>query len=130
MWSINQNANVALNSREARTLFCGAALATAIQGAYANPADEGLLLPATHASNAVTTAVAESNHTVVFVDRRVEDAEALLNNLAVGTELVYLDETEEGLQQIASVLKNRSNVGSLQIISHGEAGALLLGKKL
>ncbi len=46
---------------------------------------------------------------------------------AAGSEVVVLDGTGNGLQQIVSHLANRSNLHAIQIFSHGSAGQLTLG---
>ena len=65
--------------------------------------------------------------TVVFVDSRVKDAADLLKDVAPGTQVVQLDATRDGLQQIADYLDQHQGVSSVQIIAHGNAGDLWLG---
>ena len=64
---------------------------------------------------------------VLFVDSRVKDADALLVNVAPGTQVVRLDATQDGLQQIAAYLDQHQGMSSVQIIAHGNAGDLWLG---
>jgi hypothetical protein len=71
--------------------------------------------------------VAVPGQSVVFVDSRVKDADALLQGIAPGTQVVKLDATKDGLQQIADYLDQHHGVSSVQIIAHGNAGDLWLG---
>ncbi|EXF91605.1 hypothetical protein HK44_017335 [Pseudomonas fluorescens HK44] len=65
--------------------------------------------------------------TVVFVDARVKDADSLLKGVAPGTQVVQLDASKDGLQQIADYLGQHQGISSVQIIAHGNAGDLWLG---
>ncbi|SED50664.1 protein of unknown function [Pseudomonas migulae] len=71
--------------------------------------------------------VAVPGQSVVFVDSRVKDASSLLNGVAPGTQVVQLDATKDGLQQIADYLDTHQGISSVQIIAHGNAGDLWLG---
>ena len=70
---------------------------------------------------------AVAGQTVVFVDSRVKDFSSLLTGVAPGTQVVELDATKDGLQQIADYLDQHQGVSSVQIIAHGNAGDLWLG---
>ncbi|WP_428984982.1 Ig-like domain-containing protein [Pseudomonas koreensis] len=71
--------------------------------------------------------VAVPGQSVVFVDSRVKDADSLLKGIAPGTQVVKLDASKDGLQQIADYLGQHHGVSSVQIIAHGNAGDLWLG---
>ncbi|WP_244905632.1 Ig-like domain-containing protein [Pseudomonas moraviensis] len=71
--------------------------------------------------------VAVPGQSVVFVDARVKDADSLLKGVAPGAQVVKLDASKDGLQQIADYLDQHSGVSSVQIIAHGNAGDLWLG---
>ncbi|OPA94822.1 glycosyl hydrolase [Pseudomonas fluorescens] len=71
--------------------------------------------------------VAVAGQTVVFVDARVKDSASLLQGVAPGTQVVQLDGSKDGLQQIADYLDTHQGVSSVQIIAHGNAGDLWLG---
>ncbi|MBJ2182473.1 DUF4347 domain-containing protein [Pseudomonas veronii] len=71
--------------------------------------------------------VAVPGQSVVFVDARVKDSAELLNGVAPGTQVVQLDASKDGLQQIADYLGSHQGVSSVQIIAHGNAGDLWLG---
>ncbi|WRU65817.1 Ig-like domain-containing protein [Pseudomonas veronii] len=130
-------------SLEPRMLFDGAVAATVADAAQADShatADAAAKAPTTteHAatgseshpqSDAPTTPapVAVPGQSVVFVDARVKDSAELLNGVAPGTQVVQLDASKDGLQQIADYLGSHQGVSSVQIIAHGNAGDLWLG---
>ncbi|MGU9859262.1 Ig-like domain-containing protein [Pseudomonas sp. LF245] len=124
-------------------LFDGAVAATVADVAqadsHATAADAAAKAPTTeHAGTGsethaqtdapVTPApVAVPGETVVFVDARVKDSAELLKGVAPGTQVVQLDASKDGLQQIADYLGSHQGVSSVQIIAHGNAGDLWLG---
>jgi VCBS repeat-containing protein len=64
---------------------------------------------------------------ILFIDSRVADSDVLLAGLDPAIEIVRLNNTESGLQQMANAVQGRSNIGSVHVISHGGPGSLLLG---
>ncbi|HSX90992.1 MAG TPA: DUF4347 domain-containing protein, partial [Pseudomonas sp.] len=64
---------------------------------------------------------------IVFVDTRVPDYQALLQSVSPNAEVVLLSTDRNGVQQIADALAGRSGIDAIHIISHGDAGVLLLG---
>ncbi|APC16612.1 glycosyl hydrolase [Pseudomonas frederiksbergensis] len=80
---------------------------------------------ATPAPAATPTAV--PGQSVVFVDSRIKDADSLLKGVAPGTQVVQLDATKDGLQQIADYLDTHHGVSTVEIIAHGNSGDLWLG---
>ncbi|MGD1918322.1 MAG: DUF4347 domain-containing protein, partial [Pleurocapsa sp.] len=67
------------------------------------------------------------NINLVIVDRSVVNYQDLIQDLEFGTEVIVLDSALDGVEQISEVLAARSNINSLQIISHGSSGSLQLG---
>jgi len=129
-------------SLEPRLLFDGAVAATVADTAAqadSHPAADAAKTPTadhpsvskdTHGQADATPAaspVAVPGQSVVFVDGRVKDADSLLKGVAPGTQVVKLDASKDGLQQIADYLDQHSGVSSVQIIAHGNAGDLWLG---
>ncbi|WP_460089431.1 DUF4347 domain-containing protein [Pseudomonas sp. S2_E02] len=131
-------------SLEPRMLFDGAVAATvadtaaqadnhaptAADAAKAPAADHPVASKDTHGQADATPAaspVAVPGQSVVFVDSRVKDADSLLQGIAPGTQVVKLDASKDGLQQIADFLDQHHGVSSVQIIAHGNAGDLWLG---
>ncbi len=129
-------------SLEPRMLFDGAVAATVADtaaqadshttadAAKTPTADQPVASKDTHGQADATPAaspVAVPGQSVVFVDSRVKDADSLLQGIAPGTQVVKLDATKDGLQQIADYLDQHQGVSSVQIIAHGNAGDLWLG---
>ncbi|WP_166217909.1 Ig-like domain-containing protein [Pseudomonas atagonensis] len=127
---------------EPRMLFDGAVAATVADTAAqadSHPTADAAKTPTadhpsvskdTHGQADATPAaspVAVPGQSVVFVDSRVKDADSLLKGVAPGTQVVKLDASKDGLQQIADYLDQHQGVSSVQIIAHGNAGDLWLG---
>ncbi len=127
---------------EPRMLFDGAVAATVADAAQADShatadaaakaqtAEHATASKDTHAQSdapATPTPVAVPGQTVVFVDARVKDSADLLKGVAPGTQVVQLDASKDGLQQIADYLGSHQGVSSVQIIAHGNSGDLWLG---
>jgi len=64
---------------------------------------------------------------VVFVFDDLPDWQTLAAAAPEGAEVVVLDGTKDGLDQIAAHLQGRSGIEALHILSHGEAGRVQLG---
>ncbi|MFA1818345.1 Ig-like domain-containing protein [Pseudomonas fluorescens] len=104
--------------------------ATADAAAKASTADHATASQDTHAQTdapATPAPVAVPGQAVVFVDARVKDAADLLKGVAPGTQVVQLDASKDGLQQIADYLGSHQGVSSVQIVAHGNSGDLWLG---
>ncbi|WP_426074981.1 Ig-like domain-containing protein [Janthinobacterium sp. DSP2-3-3] len=132
---------------ETRIVFDGAAAATladphdAAAGGLHQPAIAGKAIDAGRVSAeaarsaalaperapAETAARAAGPGTIVFVDASVSNPQALLAGLKPGVEVVMLDKNRDGVQQIADALKGRHDLDSIQIISEGSTGRVLLG---
>ena len=127
---------------EPRMLFDGAVAATVADTAAqadSHPTADAAKTPTadhpsvskdTHGQADATPAaspVAVPGQSVVFVDSRVKDADSLLKGVAPGAQVVKLDASKDGLQQIADYLSQHQGVSSVQIIAHGNAGDLWLG---
>ncbi len=65
--------------------------------------------------------------TVVFIDSRVNDLDLLVSQFEAGTEYKVLDTTHDGLLQIEESLAGKYDYSSIQIISHGSPGAIIIG---
>ncbi|MGH3996459.1 MAG: DUF4347 domain-containing protein, partial [Pseudonocardiaceae bacterium] len=64
---------------------------------------------------------------VVFVDTSVEDYRTLIAGIDPSAEVVLLDATQDGVEQIAEVLVGRSGIDAIHIVSHGSQAELRLG---
>jgi hypothetical protein len=65
---------------------------------------------------------------LIFIDSQVSDYQKLLAGLESGTDAYILDPVQDAVAQITQILLNYTGVSSLQIVSHGQSGALQLGK--
>ncbi|MCC3444734.1 MAG: DUF4347 domain-containing protein, partial [Microcoleus sp. PH2017_03_ELD_O_A] len=68
---------------------------------------------------------------LVFIDSGVEDYESIAAGVLPGQQVVILDSTKNGIQQITSEIENYAStngaIDSVHIISHGSSGSLQLG---
>lgn len=69
---------------------------------------------------------------VVFIDSRVADIQTLLNGLAPDEQAFVLNDTSDGLSQIATILKDNGLTGlsSISIVGHGAPGEIELGSSV
>lgn len=123
---------------EGRLLFDAAIGATGVDigvdalddvGFDADNDDSEFIDPAVSAilADALDFTTAAYSKTIVFVDAAVSDLSGFLNVDDPRLEFFLIDSNEDGIGQIADALAGRSDVESVHIISHGQAGALLLG---
>jgi hypothetical protein len=61
---------------------------------------------------------------LVFIDSAFEDAESLAAGTVPGAQAIILDPTQDGVEQISSVLASRTGIWSLHIVSHGSPVSL------
>jgi Ca2+-binding RTX toxin-like protein len=68
---------------------------------------------------------------LVFIDSAVEDKESIAARMLPGQQVVILDSTKNGIEQITSELEKYAStngaIDSVHIISHGNSGSLQLG---
>ncbi|MGQ9837615.1 MAG: DUF4347 domain-containing protein [Cyanobacteriota bacterium] len=69
----------------------------------------------------------DTRRELVFVDRSLPDLAVLLAGIAPEAEVILLDPSQDGIDQIAQVLQKRSGIQALHILSHGSAGSVELG---
>ena len=65
--------------------------------------------------------------TIVFIDQHVDNISELLATIDPKAEIILIDDRSSGLDQIAAHLAGRTDVGSIQIVSHGSEATLFLG---
>ncbi|MEG4582314.1 DUF4347 domain-containing protein, partial [Microcoleus sp. MON1_C5] len=63
---------------------------------------------------------------LVFIDSNVEDYQSLISGISPNAEVIILDETRDGIEQITEILGQRS-ITSLHIVSHGREAAVEIG---
>ncbi|MEO0985812.1 MAG: DUF4347 domain-containing protein [Cyanobacteria bacterium J06639_14] len=64
---------------------------------------------------------------IIFVDSGISDYQALIGGLQPGSQVHLLNSEEDGIDQISQVLSQYSDLDSVHIFSHGDAGSLQLG---
>ncbi|MCA9196662.1 MAG: DUF4347 domain-containing protein [Planctomycetales bacterium] len=64
---------------------------------------------------------------ILVIDANVESADLQAADIGTDTEVVMLNASESGIDQISRLLQQRTNVRSLQIISHGDSATIQLG---
>src|SRR4028118_2013376 len=65
--------------------------------------------------------------TLVFIDSNVEDYQSLMSGVSPNAEVIILDETLDGIEQITERLAIEENIEAIHIISHGSPGSVHLG---
>src|SRR4028118_2324080 len=65
--------------------------------------------------------------TLVFIDSNVEDYQSLISGVSPNAEVIILDETLGGIEQITEKLAIEQNIEAIHIISHGSPGSVQLG---
>ncbi|MBY0484095.1 DUF4347 domain-containing protein [Nitrosomonas sp.] len=66
-------------------------------------------------------------HRIVFIDSNVAEYQSLVSQLPTDAERIVLDANQDGVMQILAVLQDRVGLDSIDIISHGKPGTLMLG---
>jgi hypothetical protein len=69
-----------------------------------------------------------SESAIAFIDTQVENYQGLMASVKPGTEVVVLDGNKDAIDQITDILRDRSNIDSIHIVSHGAPGSLQLGE--
>src|SRR4028118_203569 len=64
---------------------------------------------------------------LVFLDSKVEDYQSLISDISPNAEVIILDETLNGIEQITARLAIKQNIEAIHIISHGSPGSVQLG---
>lgn len=78
-------------------------------------------------SDAVATSASYTRHEVVFIDTSLKDYQTLVDGIQPGVEIVLIDGSKDGLQQIADWASTHSGYDAIHIFSHGSEGQLNLG---
>ncbi len=68
----------------------------------------------------------ENNSNLVIIDGNLENYQTLVSGID-NAEVIILDPTQDGIEQITEVLTNYQQLDSIQILSHGDSGSLQLG---
>ncbi|MEB6587968.1 DUF4347 domain-containing protein [Pseudomonas asiatica] len=78
-------------------------------------------------ATADTRSTQSERHEVVFIDGQVANVDQLVAGLGSNAEVVILDPTKDGLQQMADYLKGRESLDAIHLLSHGAEGTVQLG---
>ena len=83
--------------------------------------------PAISGNQVVQKSDNTASASIVFIDSGVEQIESLIDGVVKDAQVVILDKSRDGVEQIAEVLAGRDKVGTVHIVSHGAPGCLYLG---
>jgi ELWxxDGT repeat protein len=83
--------------------------------------------PPGNAAELTNSPFKSQSRSLLFIDSAVPDAQTLVENLAVDTEVHVLRSDEDAITQITQSLFGQSGIATLQIISHGKPGGIQLG---
>jgi len=64
---------------------------------------------------------------IIIVDPTVQNYQQLVADIPTDTQVVVLDETRDGVEQITEILAGTSNLSAVHILSHGSQASLKLG---
>ena len=123
-------------SLEPRMLFDGAVAATVADNAASEPTDTAGQQAAhqddgsTDLAATPTSGTADQRQEVVFVDSNLRDYQQLVAGLPPGVEVVVLDGSRDGLQQMADYLDGRSGIDAIHVFGHGSLAQAHLGTAL
>ena len=64
---------------------------------------------------------------IVFIDTRVEDYQTLMEGIDPHADVILLDSTRDGVEQIAEILSERTDIDAIHLIAEGNEAELHLG---
>lgn len=67
-----------------------------------------------------------SLNSLVFIDPTIADYQSLISKVKTSN-VILLDSSRDGIEQITEALANKRNVTDIHLISHGQAGSVQLG---
>ncbi len=116
---------------EQRILLDGAAVDTAadvaVDALAEAPAENTAGSEESTSAAVAGVAPANDRREVIFIDAGVQDAADLVSEIGTTAEVVFLEQGEDGLQQIADYLDGMSDIDAVHVLSHGGEGTLALG---
>ncbi|MCZ0900860.1 DUF4347 domain-containing protein, partial [Microcoleus sp. HI-ES] len=62
------------------------------------------------------------------MDSNVENYQQLLRGVKSDTEVILLDKTRDGIEQIAEIAASRHSLNSIQIVAHGASASVEIGR--
>ncbi|MEG4851903.1 DUF4347 domain-containing protein, partial [Microcoleus sp. B5-D4] len=69
-----------------------------------------------------------SRKNLAIVDSKVENYQEFLRGVKSGTEVILLDRTRDGIEQIAQIAASRHSLNSIQIVAHGASASVEIGR--
>jgi len=75
----------------------------------------------------VDSAAGSTLNEIIFIDSSIENYQTLLQGIGPSIEVVILDATRDGVEQIAEVLAGRTDIDAIHIIAHGGIGEMKIG---
>ncbi len=69
----------------------------------------------------------QNKYEVVIIDSGVKKSELLLKGLRREADIFHLMHDEDGIENIYEIIKEKKNISTLHIVSHGENGIVHLG---
>ena len=121
---------------EPRMLFDGAGLASAVDIGGDSQFKESAVkttvdIWADAARDASATYTANQlPSTLLVIDQSVNNWQTLAQGAGANVQVLVLDRGSDGLAQIAAAVTNRTDLSSIQIISHGSDGLVTLGNRV
>ena len=86
-----------------------------------------MLLDGTALASQFRAEVDQAGTEVVFIENNITNYELIVAAIPASNEVHILDQSGNGLKQIAAILNNRNDISGLHIISHGSQAELSLG---
>ncbi|MBW4491934.1 MAG: DUF4347 domain-containing protein [Oscillatoria princeps RMCB-10] len=83
--------------------------------------------PSPWGSGEQTRDLAEGTKEILFIDTGIADWKTLAAGANPGVEVIILDPTRDGVDQISAALSRRRGICSVHIVSHGSPGSIDLG---
>ncbi|MEG4217614.1 DUF4347 domain-containing protein, partial [Microcoleus sp. Pol14C6] len=68
-----------------------------------------------------------SRNNLAIVDSKVENYQEFLWGVKSDTEVILLDRTRDGIEQIAEIAASRHSLNSIQIVAHGASASVAIG---
>ena len=116
---------------EERMMFDGAAGAEAADAVtdadVSQEADQSRAEASSLVAAAAASVTQSERDEIYFIDPGVPDIGDLIGSIPDSSEIVVLNASSDGVEQIASVLRDRSDIDAIHIVSHGDEGRLELG---
>ncbi len=127
------NSSSSLLALEQRIVFDAAAVATGTEvlAEATDPGSQSTTEPTDAAVEDLDAALsgveASSSNEIVFIDAAVGGVQQFLESVPATAEVVLLEADRDGVEQIAQVLQDRTDLDAIHILSHGEQGKLFIG---